>query len=110
MNQFLTISCKKIAAGSLLLLCSASGIKASAQANKAMPRGITEVGKPDNNDANHYYVSNKKPLQQLYFIKLPVGAIQPQGWLKKYLELQRDGLTGQLGEISAWLAKKIMHG
>ena len=42
----------------------------------------------------------------MVFIKLPVGAIKPEGWILKYLELQRDGLTGKLGEISAWLEKK----
>lgn len=67
---------------------------------------VTNVVRPDNAAANGYYVANRKPLQPLYFIKLPVGTIQPKGWLMKYLELQRDGLTGHLGEISAWLAKK----
>lgn len=67
---------------------------------------VTIVDKPGNSDVNRFYVSNRAPLQQLYFIKLPVGAIRPEGWLKKYLDLQRDGLTGHLGEISAWLAKK----
>ena len=42
----------------------------------------------------------------MHFVKLPIGSIQPKGWIKKYLELQRDGLTGHLGEISAWLDKK----
>ena len=77
----------------------------------AQPAGLTStsvsiVDKPSNASTNHFYISNRKPLQQLHLIKLPVGSIQPGGWLKKYLELQRDGLTGQLGEISAWLAKK----
>ena len=64
------------------------------------------VSRPSTGTYNAYYVSNKKPLQPLLFIKLPVGAIKPDGWIKKYLELQRDGLTGKLGEISAWLDKK----
>ncbi|MCH5597143.1 beta-L-arabinofuranosidase domain-containing protein [Niabella ginsengisoli] len=67
---------------------------------------VSNVTRPDNNQINSFYVSNKKPLQSLYLLKLPVGAIQPKGWLMKYLELQRSGLTGHLGEISAWLAKK----
>jgi len=54
---------------------------------------------------NTYYIGNRAPLQPLHFIKLPVGAIQPEGWLKEYLYRQRDGLTGRLGEISAWLQK-----
>ena len=54
---------------------------------------------------NTFYPGNKSPLLPLHFIKLPVGAIRPQGWILKYLELQRDGLTGQLGNISAWLDK-----
>ena len=54
---------------------------------------------------NSHYVSNRSPLQPQQFIKLPVGSIQPEGWLLKQLELQKDGLNGHLGEISAWLQK-----
>jgi len=54
---------------------------------------------------NSFYTSNKEPLTQEKFIKLPVTAVHPGGWLKKALELQRDGLTGNLGEISIWLSK-----
>jgi len=64
------------------------------------------LDRPVANQTNVNYVSNRIPLQPLQFIKLPVTAIKPAGWLKKYLELQRDGLTGHLGEISAWLDKK----
>ena len=55
---------------------------------------------------NDYYVSNRAPLQPQQFIKLPVGSIQPEGWLKQQLILQKNGLNGHLGEISAWLQKK----
>ncbi|MGJ7031490.1 beta-L-arabinofuranosidase domain-containing protein [Niabella hirudinis] len=67
---------------------------------------VSNVDRPDNTATNNFYADSRKPLQPLHFIKLPVGAVKPDGWLLKYLELQRDGLTGQLGAISAWLAKK----
>lgn len=54
---------------------------------------------------NQFYTSNKAPLQPQQFIKLPAGTIEPEGWLKQQLELQKNGLNGHLGEISAWLQK-----
>lgn len=51
------------------------------------------------------YVGMRAPLKAGYLIKLPVGSIHPKGWLMKYMELQRDGLTGKLGTVSAWLDK-----
>ncbi|MEO8713164.1 MAG: hypothetical protein ABI405_13620, partial [Parafilimonas sp.] len=67
---------------------------------------VTVVKRLSTNSTNKFYVSNKAPLEPLQFIKLPAGSIKPEGWILKYLELQRDGLTGHLGEISAWLDKK----
>src|ERR1700760_107365 len=61
--------------------------------------------KPLTNMGNTHYIGDKEPLIKQSFVKLPLTAIQPGGWLKKQLELQRDGLTGNLGEISIWLTK-----
>lgn len=54
---------------------------------------------------NSNYVNFRAPLMQAPLLKLPVGKVQPKGWLRKYLELQKDGLNGRLGTISAWLDK-----
>ncbi|MES2893253.1 MAG: beta-L-arabinofuranosidase domain-containing protein [Bacteroidota bacterium] len=87
----------------LVLLCVLcfSGNTASTQTT-----GVTNIKRPATSSVNKFYTGNRAPLTPLSFIKLPVGAIRPEGWIKKYLELQRDGLTGKLGEISAWLEKK----
>lgn len=59
---------------------------------------------------NQSYYFNSKPLYRVPFTELPVGAIKPEGWLYKELQLQADGLTGFLDEIwedvgpnSGWL-------
>ncbi|MDB4583364.1 glycoside hydrolase family 127 protein [Draconibacterium sp.] len=66
---------------------------------------ISVVEYPDTSFRNKHYASNRAPLVPSRFIKLPVGAVQPEGWLKEYLVRQQNGLTGHLGEISAWLQK-----
>lgn len=66
---------------------------------------ISVVDRPNTDVTNTNYVSNRAPLQPLHFIKLPVGAVKPKGWIEKTLMLQKDGLNGHLGEISAWLDK-----
>lgn len=65
-----------------------------------------QTGSPqETRPANSFYNGNLAPLSESKYIRLPVGSIEPGGWLKVYLERQREGLTGQLGKISAWLQK-----
>ena len=81
----------------LLLTIPFAGIRAD--------ETITIVDTPNRESTNTNYTNFRAPLQQAPLLKLPVGKVQPKGWLRKYLELQRDGLNGQLGTVSAWLDK-----
>ncbi|MEI8049618.1 MAG: beta-L-arabinofuranosidase domain-containing protein [Bacteroidota bacterium] len=84
---------------SAVILCISS-LQAGTQNNsKALEQ-------PASVASNTYYTGNRAPLQPSAYIKLPVTSIKPEGWLKEYLFRQRDGLTGNLGKISAWLQKK----
>src|SRR5262245_13871370 len=82
------------------ILCLLLAVNASAQTSSSV------VGVPDNKNLNSFYTTNQPPLLPQRFVKLPVGAVRPGGWLLKSLELERDGLAGNLGEISIWLTKK----
>lgn len=63
------------------------------------------TGLPDTSVRNTNYPGNRAPLTLSPYIKLPVGAVAPKGWLLEMMKRQRDGLTGNLGKISAWLQK-----
>ncbi|WP_316829528.1 beta-L-arabinofuranosidase domain-containing protein [Pedobacter aquatilis] len=85
----------------LTLIVSCLSLNTQAQNLKA-----ATVENTDNSLTNSYYISNKAPLLKNHFIKLPIGSIKPAGWLRNVLLLQKDGLTGNLGEISIWLSKE----
>jgi hypothetical protein len=53
-------------------------------------------------DRTNFYVGNREPLLPSPLIKLPIGAITPKGWLRHQLELEAQGMTGHLTEISKW--------
>ena len=49
-------------------------------------------------NTNKYY-SDPFPKEKLNkFVQLPVGAVKPEGWLKKQLQAWSDGITGHLQE------------
>lgn len=85
----------------LIITCVACGAMAfAAEAQET----VSVVARPSIATSNNY-TNFRSPLQPAPLLKLPVGSIQPKGWLRKYLELQKEGLNGQLGTISAWLDK-----
>ena len=87
-----------ILCGALLLLAGAC--------SPEMPVEIRQTDRIPTAERNVNYASNREPLMPPQFIKLPAGSIKPGGWLLTQLQLQKDGLNGHLGEISAWLQKE----
>jgi len=63
---------------------------------------IRVVERSNTEQTNNFYVGNRPPLTPSAFMKLPIGAIKPQGWVRKQLELEADGFTGHMAELSAW--------
>lgn len=57
---------------------------------------------------NLNYRGNTLPLLQNAYIKLPLGSVKPEGWLKDQLKAQAGGLTGNIDDFwpdlvnSAW--------
>src|ERR1022692_4130703 len=64
---------------------------------------ISLVNQMDSGLTNSFYTGNRRPLASSPFCKLPIGFITPRGWLRHQLEMERDGMTGHLEEISPWL-------
>ena len=89
---FLNVSC-------MLALCLAALGCAPTEDSRVVDR-------PDTDKTNSFYVSNRPPLAPSPFVKLPIGAIKAQGWLRRQLELEADGFTGHLTEISKFLRKE----
>jgi len=61
---------------------------------------------PDASQGNAHYYGNRAPLLPSPLVKLPVGAIEPRGWIRTQLELQAEGFHGHLTEISRFLRKE----
>ena len=91
--------------GLAVLGCSSSRDTLIRNSNAA-DTNIEVVERPDTNTTNSFYVSNRKPLTPSPFIKLPIRAIKPHGWVRKQLRLEANGFTGHLLEISKFLKKE----
>ena len=85
----------------LLIAAMLNGPTASASDNV-----VSVVDRPPADASNTVYPGNRPPLLPSPFVKLPVGAIRPEGWLREQLTLQADGFHGHLTEISRFLEKQ----
>ena len=65
---------------------------------------VNVVSSPPAKGSSAFYSLNRAPLLQNPLGKLPIGAIQPKGWLKEQLVLMADGMVGHLDQVSGYLA------
>jgi DUF1680 family protein len=63
---------------------------------------VRSVSAPPADHSTTLYPTNRDPLAASPFVKLPIGSINPAGWLRGQLDLMRNGMTGHLEEISPW--------
>ncbi|HOC30918.1 MAG TPA: hypothetical protein PKK84_01585, partial [Armatimonadota bacterium] len=63
---------------------------------------VTTVKTPPIEGTAHY-TANRAPLVPNPLVKLPIGCIRPEGWLRTQLQLDAEGLVGRLSELSPWL-------
>ena len=93
-------------------LASVTLLAAALVCSAAEETRVASVKRPPTDRKNEFYPSNRAPLAPSPFVKLPIGAIRPGGWLRRSLEIEADGMTGHLTEISrfcraddnAWLS------
>jgi hypothetical protein len=79
----------------ILLCLAAAAIGLSAQEIEV------RAGLP-NGEPNGHYTGNRQPLLPSPLVKLPVGTVRPEGWLRQQLLLMADGFSGRLPELSAF--------
>jgi hypothetical protein len=61
-------------------------------------------------EINVNYKGNSKPLYHNAYIKLPLGTVKPAGWLKSQLQVQAEGLTGNLDDFWPVLVNSSWRG
>ena len=66
----------------------------------AEPSNIRVLREIKVDGATGFYEQNRPPLQPVPFLKLPVANIVPGGWLRRQLELDANGISGRMQEIS----------
>ncbi len=72
----------------------------------ARAQAVRVVARPPVKGKHSFYTGNRPPLLPTPLLRLPIGAIRPEGWLRKELELEAEGFFGHLEEISPYLEKK----
>lgn len=79
--------------GLLVLFSAAAAWAQTAPAVRVVDRPVTR-------GANRFYTGNRAPLAPNPLIKLPLRSVRPEGWLRRQLELEANGFSGKLEQIS----------
>ncbi len=66
------------------------------------PADARFVASPPKSGSNEFYVGNRDPLTANPLLALPIGSIEPHGWIRAQLRLMADGFVGNLTEVSDW--------
>ena len=64
---------------------------------------VSVVNEPSAETPNAHYCSNRPPLAPSPLVKLPLGSVRAEGWLRHQLDLMVEGMTGRLTELSNFL-------
>lgn len=75
-------------------LCSMVIVLGTSNVVRAQDKNETITSK-----TSYEYLQNRSPLAEKPFLELPLGAIQPDGWLHEQLVRMKDGMTGRLDEL-----------
>ena len=87
--------------GTLALLLGWPSPPAAAKpATASVNVDVSVVDKLPKRGANTHYAGNRAPLLASPLIKLPVGSVRPEGWIRRQLELMAEGFIGRLPQLS----------
>ncbi|MEF8787688.1 MAG: hypothetical protein V5A84_01335, partial [Planctomycetota bacterium] len=67
---------------------------------------VKRMAHPPDSRRNSHYAGNRPPLTAQPMTPLPLDAVRPKGWLKKKLQMEAEGYTGRLEEISLFLREE----
>ena len=71
-----------------LLVCLLASLSSAGAADT-----VEAVKQPPTDSTNNFYVATCKPLLATPLVKLPVGAVRPQGWLRSPAATADRGLS-----------------
>lgn len=100
-NGLVTYDRKVVKPAALRIAAANAGAASDVPARGAV--AVVPVVDPAQYDPQ--YQTTRAPLAAAPMMKLPIGSITPNGWLRRMLELDRDGMIGRLAEISPWLER-----
>ncbi|MEO7715668.1 MAG: beta-L-arabinofuranosidase domain-containing protein [Capsulimonas sp.] len=75
----------------------------SSKDTQSATNGVKSVAVAGTDQAGGFYTPNRAPLAPSVFLKLPVGAVKPRGWLRHQLDLEVNGVCGRYPEVSDFL-------